>query len=72
MRKMSPKVPETIQNFLRGAYSNMNKPYCVVPNSPKEFIKRFDNNEQALAYIEQFGGKLVIVDPYGRRIKTVA
>jgi hypothetical protein len=21
MRKMSPKVPETIQNFLRGAYS---------------------------------------------------
>jgi len=43
--------------------------YGVFPDNKKEFVKTFLSKDLALAHIKKFGGKLVVLDQYGRRMK---
>ena len=43
--------------------------YGVFPDSKNEFVKTFLSRDLALAHIKKFGGKLIVLDQHGRRMK---
>jgi hypothetical protein len=43
--------------------------YGVFPDNKNEFVKTFLSKELALDHVKKFGGKLIVIDQQGRRMK---